>query len=108
MNTAYSQQASPPHDMHRGSIPNMPDAGYRSAAPGGHQYAMSQHSMPVPQQSQISQPYGDPYNPLAVSRAPIPEQLHADGGLAPLAPGTQPAAPDPLPRACTENGWKYE
>lgn len=94
--------------MHRGSIPNIPDAAYRSAAPGGPQYGIPQHSMPAPQQSQISQPYGDPYNPLAASRAPIPEHLHAEGGLAPLAPGTQPAPPDPLPKSNIENGRRYE
>ncbi|TVY36595.1 Velvet complex subunit [Lachnellula occidentalis] len=107
MGAAYSQQASPPRDMHRGSITNIPDAAYRPAA-GGPQYPISQHSMPVPQQSQISQPYGDPYNPLAVTRAPIPEQIHAEAGLAPLQPGTQPALIDPLPRSCVENGWRYE
>ncbi|TVY52503.1 Velvet complex subunit 2 [Lachnellula cervina] len=107
MSTAYSQQASPPHDMHRGSIPNIPDAGYRPAA-GGPQYPISQHSMPVPQQSQINQPYSDPFNPLAATRPPVPEQIHAEAGLAPLQPGMQPAAIDPLPRSCVENGWRYD
>lgn len=105
MNTAY-QQASPPHEMHRGPIP---DVGYRGGAPGGPQYPMQpQHSMPLPQQSQIPHSYGDPYNSLAVSRAPIAELVHGEAGLAPLQPGTQPAAADPLPRSCIENGWKYE
>lgn len=93
--------------MHRGSIPNIPDAGYRPAA-GGPQYPISQHSMPVPQQSQINQPYSDPFNPLAATRPPVPEQIHAEAGLAPLQPGMQPAAIDPLPRSCVENGWRYE
>ncbi|TVY82635.1 Velvet complex subunit [Lachnellula suecica] len=107
MNTAYSQ-ASPPHDMQRGSIPNIQEAAYRAGAPGGPQYPTSQHSMPVPQQSQINQAYGDPYNPLAASRAPIPDHIHAEGGFAPLAPGTQPAAPEPMPLSCTDGTWKYE
>jgi hypothetical protein len=64
--------------------------------------------MPVPQQSQITQPYGNPYNPLATTRTPIPESLHVQEGLAPLAPGSQPAMPDPLPRSCIEKGWRYE
>jgi hypothetical protein len=64
--------------------------------------------MPLPQQSQINPTYGDPFNPLAVSRAPIPEGMHAGDGLAPLAPGTAPQAPDPLPRSVVDNGKRYE
>jgi hypothetical protein len=64
--------------------------------------------MPVPQQSQITQPYGNPYNPLATTRAPIPESLHGPEGLAALAPGTTASMPDPLPRSCVEKGWRYE
>jgi hypothetical protein len=109
MNTTYAQQGSPPHDMHiqRTSIPNISDAAYRGSAPGAPQYPLT-HSMPLPQQSQINPTYGDPYNPLAVSRAPIPEGMHPGDGLAPLAPGTAPQAPDPLPRSCIENGKRYE
>jgi hypothetical protein len=109
MNTTYAQQGSPPHDMHiqRTSIPNISDAAYRNAAPGASQYPLA-HSMPLPQQSQINPTYGDPFNPLAVSRAPIPEGMHAGEGLAPLAPGTAPQAPDPLPRSIVDNGKRYE
>jgi len=94
--------------MHR-DIPNINEAPYRSAAAGPPQYPVT-HTMPVPQQSQITQSYGNPYNPLATTRAPIPEGLHVQEGLAPLAPGpgTQPAMPDPLPRSCIEKGWRYE
>ncbi|RDL40089.1 Uncharacterized protein BP5553_00068 [Venustampulla echinocandica] len=106
MNTAYAQQPPSPSNMHRQSIPNMHEAAYRSGAPTAPHYPVS-HTMPLPSQSQIAQGYSDPYNSMAVTRAPIPE-THPSEGLAPLVPGTQPAAPDPLPRSCIENGWKYE
>ena len=105
MNTAYAQQGSPPHDMgvHRDNI-----EGYRPAPQGAPQYPLT-HTMPVPQQSQIPQSYGNPYNPLATTRAPIPEGMqNQEGGLPNLAVGPQPAIGDPLPRSCIENGRKYE
>jgi hypothetical protein len=107
MNTAYAQQGSPPHDMsvHRDSIGEAYRAGQQPGAP---QYPVS-HTMPVPQQSQIPQSYGNPYNPLAVTRAPIPEGMQIqEGGPPILAVGPQPAMQDPLPRSCVENGWRYE
>jgi hypothetical protein len=104
MNTAYAQQGSPPHDMHRDGMGEP----YRSGAPGAPQYPVT-HTMPVPQQSQIPQSYGNPYNPLATTRAPIPEGMQIqEGGLPSLAVGPQPAMQDPLPRSCVENGWRYE
>jgi hypothetical protein len=90
--------------MHRDSI----GEAYRAAAPGAPQYPVT-HTMPVPQQSQIPPSYGNPYNPLATTRAPIPEGMQIqEGGLPNLAVGPQPAMQDPLPRSCVEKGWRYE
>lgn len=91
--------------VHRDSIGEAYRAGQQPGAP---QYPVS-HTMPVPQQSQIPQSYGNPYNPLAATRAPIPEGMQIqEGGPPILAVGPQPALQDPLPRSCVENGWRYE
>ncbi|KAH8762807.1 velvet factor-domain-containing protein [Hyaloscypha finlandica] len=79
--------------------------GYRPGVPGAPQYPVL-HTMPVPQQSQIPQSYGNPYNPLATTRAPIPEGMQIQEAGLPSIP--QPAMQDPLPRSCVEKGWRYE
>lgn len=94
---AYTQ--SPPHDMHRAPLPNIIE-GYRPAAPGAPQYLP--HNVPLSQQGQ---PAYDQY-PMP-SRAPLPEVMHAESGLVPLAPGTQPVeTPGFLAR--TYEGRRYE
>jgi len=115
MNTAYAQQGAPPHshDIHphaRTSIANINDPTYRTAPPPGPPSQPYAHpnTMPLPQQSQINSAYGDPYNPLAVSRAPMPDQLHGAEGLTSLSAGNHTAAGDPPSLTRIENGRKYE
>jgi hypothetical protein len=59
-------------------------------------------------QAPQSNPTYDPYSQLPVSRPPLQELGHAPPGLPDLAPGTQPAVPEPLARSVIENGRKYE
>ncbi|KAH6671169.1 velvet factor-domain-containing protein [Halenospora varia] len=87
-------------------MPNIHEAAYHAGVPGRNHYAVSR-AMPLPPHSQMA--YSDPYAPMAGTRPPVPEQMHVSEGLAPLAPGTQPAIADPMPRSMVdENGRKYE
>ncbi|RFU25519.1 hypothetical protein B7463_g10808, partial [Scytalidium lignicola] len=85
----------------------MTDSSYRAPLPPGSAptYSMS-HTLPNPQQSQITAPYGEPYGTLATTRAGLPDPIH--GVVDALASGPQPVAPEPLPRSCVEGGWKFE
>ncbi|KUJ22888.1 uncharacterized protein LY89DRAFT_694098 [Mollisia scopiformis] len=79
-----------------------PNDGPRPVAPGSApQYPLS-HNAPMGQHSTY-----DPYHAM-VSRAPPPEAMQVQDGLAPLASGTQPAVQPPLVKSLTHDGRRYE
>ena len=54
-------------------------------------------------------PMHNQYNPMPVSRAPMPDSMNKPSdALASLAPGAQPTSQEPQAISCVEKGWKYE